>query len=151
MGAFFSGFNFARFIILVCFVGSFPLGWLAYERFESNKILTAALQPGGEVETLVTRIQSNCRRYTDLKLAQRDETLFGGEQSDIQNYIRRHTLDDKINLGQVKIAPRKTPSTQYIDFANTITPVDSKATFSPTQIANFLFRLESESSRVKVT
>lgn len=151
MKAFFTGFNFARFIILACLIGSFPLGWYAWERYQVNQELSAALQPGGEVERLVRQIQSNAHRYTDLKLEQRDESLFGGEQADVQNYIRRHAFADNIEIGQVAITPRESKMKTYIDYTNAITPDNPKTDFSRTQIANFLFKLESESNRVKVT
>jgi hypothetical protein len=151
MRAFFAGFNFARFIILACLVGAFPLGYSGWKRYEHNQMLSAALQPGGEVERLVRQIQSNSHLYTSLKLEQRDESLFGGEQSDVHGYIRRHAFADNIEIGQVSITPRPVPFRTFIDHTHLITPDDPKRDFSRTQLANFLYRLESESSRVKVT
>ena len=151
MGSFFAGFNFARFIILACLVGSGPLAWRAWGQYEHNQFLASTLERGGEVESLVRRIQSNARLYSKLKLEQRDESLFGGEQADVHSYIRRQATDDNIDLGQVDITPRSIPSRIFTDHTHVIKPLDAKRDFSRTQLANFFYRLESESNRVKVT
>lgn len=151
MKSFFAGFNFARFIILACLIGSVPLGWRAWEQYNYNEELRVALAQDGEVERLVRQIQSNARVYTKLKLQQRDESLFGGEQKDVLNYIRKWAGWDNIEIGQVTIVPRDDTGRSFTDHKHQITPLDPKRDYSRVQLANFFFKLENESSRVKIT
>ena len=134
MKAFFTGFNFARFIILACLIGSVPLGWRAWNLFQYNEGLRTALAEGGEVEQLVRRIQQNARLYSKLKLQQRDESLFGGEQKDVHNYIRRHAAADNVEIGQVAINPRPNVGRNFTDHTHTITPLDPKRDFGRVQL-----------------
>ena len=152
MSGFFTGFNFARFIILVCFLGAGPLAYTAWNRYEANEALRAALAEGGEVERLITRIQENSRIYSKLMTDQRSEGLKGA-QADVQSYIRGKAFGDKIELGDIEIDPGRPRSVDrgVQDRSYTIRTTERERAFQRTQIANFLFSLENQSRQVKVT
>ena len=49
------------------------------------------------------------------------------------------------------INPRPNVGRNFTDHTHTITPLDPKRDFGRVQLANFFYKLESDSSRVKVT
>lgn len=152
MKAFFTGFNFARFIILVCFIGALPLGWRAWEQYQANERMKQALSQGGRIEELVTRIQESSRTYTQLMRDRRSEGLIGA-QADVQSYIRGKAFGDRVELGEIQIDPSRPRSVgnNMRDTNYAIRPMDRDSSFQRVAIANFLFTLEHDSQRVRVT
>ena len=152
MHAFFSGFNFARFVILVCFLAAGPLAYFAWKQYELNNEMKAALAPGGTVEQLVTSIQENSRTYTQLMRNRRSEGLIGA-QADVQSYIRSKAFADEVELGEIQIDPSnpRTVGSGLRDTTYSIRPMNRDSSFQRVAIANFLFTLEHDSQRVRVT
>ena len=150
MKNFFGHFNSARALILLCVLGAIPRGWFAWKQQEENDALRAALRKGGLVEQQVRDIQQNSRYYSDL-IAQRDQEGLAGK-ADPDSYIRTVARKDSINLGQVRIEPSTKPRKKpIVDKIFRITPDDKDTTFGRVQLANFLFTLENDSQRVRVT
>lgn len=151
MKSFFKNFNFARFIILACLLGSIGLGYWAYDLYQKNETLREALSHDGDVETTVGRLMQNSLTYSELSKERRSESLFG-EQADVVSYVRRIAFGDNIDIGEVNVSSTPRPVNKGVtDLTYKITPNDPDQSFQRTAIANFLFTLEDSSARVRVT
>ena len=142
--------NFARTVILLCLLGSLPLGYFGWDRYTKNREMFAAIAPGGQAEKLVRDTQKLSRQYSQL-LKERDADRLHG-QANPESYIRSVAWKDRIDLGQLKIAPsEKSLGNGIVDKIYRITPDKKDKVFFRSQIANFLYTLESDSPRVRVT
>ncbi len=150
MKSFFTNFNFARALILLCLLGSMPLGWYGWKQYETNRQLKSDLAQGGRIEMLIQDIQRNAHIYDTKQQEQGAEGLAG--ESNPQTYIRTIAGTDHIDLGQVDITPSTQPRSKgIVDKIYRITPNNKQRTFRRTALANFLFKLEQGSQRVRVT
>lgn len=150
--SFFRGFNFARFIILLSYLGAIPLGWNAWEQFQKNEEMKAALARGGEVERQVDRIRESSQVYTKLMAERRGEGLIGAD-ADVQSYIIKKAYDDAVELGDINISvgsPRGIGK-GVREIRYEVEPSDRERSFQRTSIANFLYILEQDTQRLKVT
>ena len=130
MKNFFASFNFARALILLCLLGSMPLGWYGWEQFEVNSQLKSDLAAGGRIETLIMDIQSNAHIYSTKKEEQDAEGLAG--ESNPQTYIRTVARMEQIDLGQVDIDPSTQPRSKgIVDKIYRITPGQQAALVPP--------------------
>ena len=151
--AFFKNFNFARFIILAGVVGSVALAYMAYEVHEKNVGARAALEPGGEVEVLVRQIQSNSRLATSLSRLKANEGLAGGEKNEMISYVRRWSAHPEVGIGDVNVKMNSRAVARNIEDHNVVITPQGRTDrpFQRVSIANYLYRLEQKSSRVRVT
>jgi hypothetical protein len=149
MKKFLQQITFARFLIVACLVGSVVLGGMAWNRRKANEELRGALATGGEFERLTRETQENSRLFTQLMKEHESQDL--GAQSNPDSYIRRHAYDDTARLGDVDILPNERSYGKYVDKTYKITPKDKDQAYSRTAIGNFLYNLEANSSRVRVT
>lgn len=150
MKSFFANFNFARALILLCLLGSMPLGWYGWEQYETNRKLKSDLAKGGRIEMLILDIQRNAHILNTKMEEQGAEGLTG--ESKPQTYIRTIARMDQIELGQVDIDLSTQPRSKgIVDKIYRITPDNKQRTFRRTALANFLFKLEQGSQRVRVT
>ena len=139
--------SFPRLVILVCSLGSIALGVMVYLRMQRLSEVKAELQ---RVPTVVKEIQSNAYRLSDLQLRASAEKFKA--QSEPESYIRQIASGPNINLGQVNINnASKTPARGIEDTIYKIEPQTKTQRFSLGQIGNFLYKLEADSRRVKVT
>ena len=149
MKAFFANMNLARWIILASIVGSLALaftGWkLHARRVELERELKASV-PNQALE-----LQVLARRYSKLYKEAEREGLKG--QADPESYIRTLASDEHVALGQVEVirAPETFPRKDVVDRKYTIRPQSKDRGFPRDRIANFMWKLESESRRVRVT
>ena len=149
MNGFFANFTIARALILPCLLASMPLGWHGREQYRTNRQLDSDLVKSGRIEILIQEIQRNAHIYDTLKDEQNHDM---GGVSDPQTYIRAIAREDQVELGQVDIDPStQRRSNGIVDKIYRITPHNKQRTFHRTAIANFLFRLEQGSQRVRVT
>lgn len=145
-----ANFNFARALILLCLVGSIPLGWYGWKQYKVNSALKSDLAIGGRIERLVQEIQRNAYVYST-KLKEQSAESLAGESNPI-TYIRTVATQDKIELGQIDVDPSEKPRSKgIVDKIYRITPDNKQRTFGRGALANFLFTLEKESQRVRVT
>ena len=147
--SFFKHMNFARALILVCLMASGALaytGWKQYEEIQANG---AALAKGGRYEDLTRRVQQSARTYTQLVRERDAEGLVGQENP--ESYIRKAAFHVSAQLGEVNITPIDRPRGNFVDHTYRIVPADKEAEFSRTAVANFLYMLEADSHRVRVT
>lgn len=148
MKNFFKNINLARGIILVTVVGSLLLGALGYA--QSRKLSVLQQQQDKELEPLVKAIQDLGRNHTQLSKSMRQEGLAG--QSDPESYIRKIATKDKVDIGDLKLTPNEDQRTRgIVDHKYRIKSSDRDRQFMRSRIANFLYSLESDSRRVKVT
>ncbi|MDF1837342.1 MAG: hypothetical protein P1V35_05700 [Planctomycetota bacterium] len=157
-----------QYMIALCLVGACVLGWLGWQQHQRVGHLRDLLAIDGSdnispskdsrLELQVEEIQTKARLYSDLHKQLEGEDLRVSEDS--ASYIRGIASNRQIALGSVAVNPsaRGVKSLKgYTDRMYAILPKNlgsgkKKApTFQRTQIANFMFKLEEGSKRVKVT
>jgi len=145
--SFFSRMSFPRAVILFCSLGSLALGALVYLR---SQRLAEVQQELRRVPELVREIHTNAYRLAHLQRSATSEKFKG--QSELETYIRGVAADGKINIGQVDFRKNeRTPAKNVTDTVYTITPKAKTQRFTLGQVGNFLYKLEADSRRVKVT
>lgn len=148
--SFFREMTFARLMILLCLVSSGVLGYFVYQNHRKILANRDALLAGGQVEQLVRRVQANSKRYSDLYKKKGDETLIG--QDSPVTYIRGIAARDNVDIGRVEVDAKPKPLTDgIVDNVFTISPFDRDKLYSRIHIANFLWSLEDQSRRVRIT
>jgi hypothetical protein len=148
MKSFFQKMNLARAIILFAVVGSIALGvngWNQHKRL-------ADLRDDLDVDApkLVRELMRLGHQHTQLQRTKSKEGL--GKQADFGTYIRTAANKDGVEIGEIKLAGQPLPRSQgVVDNVQTITPSDRERKYERYRIANFLYSLERDSHRVKVT
>jgi hypothetical protein len=162
MKSFFKNFNLARGIILFSVVGSLGLAALGSMQHSRVSELEAAFEKRGErkvaggtyeeneVTKLAREIESLGRRLDQLGKAQRAEGF--SEQEGLQLYAQKALDADGVEIGEND----KTPSEaiiggNIIDKKIMIKPVPADRTFPRSKISNLLYKLETDSRRIRVT
>jgi hypothetical protein len=145
--SFFSNMSFPRAVILFCTAGSIALGALVYTRSARLSQVEADLK---RVPQIVHDIQVDAYRLSDLQRSASAEKFKA--QSEPESYIRAIAGDSKINVGQVNISKRTAkPARGIEDSIYKIEPQTKTQRYTRGQIGNFLYKLEADSRRVKVT
>ncbi len=148
MKNFIKNMNLARAIILVALVGSLALGWLCWQRQQELEDLKLHLS--SHMKPAVEKLMQAAIRNTQLYKASKDENFKA--QTDFATYIRKVAAKDKVEVGDVDLAPTNDLRSKGIaDEKYRIKPKDKDRTYTRLKIANFLYTLESDSRRVKVT
>jgi len=143
----FGRMSFPRAVIVFCTLGSAVLGTLVYLR---SRRLSEVQHELVRVKEIVAEIQADAYRLDSL-LRSKSSDVFSA-QSEPQFYIREIAVDDKVNMGQMDITvSTKQPTKGVEDTIYKITPQTKSQRFTRGQIGNFLFKLENDSPRVKVT
>jgi hypothetical protein len=138
-----------RIMIVLLVLGSGFLGWTAYKQHQRIQFLRSALAPGGLVPKTVANIQQNAENYATYKDRAASDQL---KDDDPSVYIRGLAGHRNINIGRVDVDKKEIEAGRGISqFNYTIEPNDAKMTFDRRNIANFLYKLEEDSRRVKVT
>ena len=150
MKALLAKLTFARVMIIASLLGSCVLGWFIYQNQLKIRQATIDLAEEGPVASLVREIQTLSKRYTKLYQSQGDEKLRA--QVNPQTYIDGIASDPKVMVGRVdiKIAERDLTSS-ISDKIYTVVPFEKDAKFGRGQIANFFWKLEADSRRVRIT
>lgn len=163
MKSFFQNFNLARGIILASVVGSVGLGVLGYMQQSKVSELQAAFEKRGDrkvgggtyeendVTKLAREIESLGRRLDQLGKAQRAEGF--SEQEGLQLYAQKALDADGVEIGENDKIPSETPVDRgnIIDKKIMIKPVPADRTFPRSKISNLLYKLETDSRRIRVT
>ena len=146
MKGFFANMNFPRWIILISLLASAGLGYRVYQRKNRLKEIHSEL---ARVPDVVRRIQEKGLALQDLTEKASREGL---GQGDIETYIREIAASENVNVGQVRTTPRNLERIAgFVDETCKIVPANSKQEYARLNIGNFLYQLEAESRRVKVT
>lgn len=147
MKSFFGRMSFPRAVILFCSLGSLALGVLVTLR---ARRLSEVRDELARVPAVVKEIQTDAYRLSDLLRSASAEKFKA--QSEPESYIRGIAVDSKINMGQVDITKVvKTPARGIEDNIYKMVPQTKTQRYSRGQIGNFLYKLEADSRRVKVT
>lgn len=152
-------------MIVLCVVGSLVLGWLGWEQHQRAGHLRDVLglndkdqvvnSKMGLIEQQAREIQLAANQYTELTKQLEGDNLRGDNTP--LTYIRGIASNRLIALGAVNINPRTDKQRSYTDNVYTVIPKSLNAgsrsapTFQRTQLANFMYKLEEGSQRVKVT
>jgi 2',3'-cyclic-nucleotide 2'-phosphodiesterase (5'-nucleotidase family) len=149
MKSFFRDMNLARGIILFAVVGSIALGAVGWKQQQKLNDLKENLTD--DTPKLVKDLMRLGHQHTQLKRAAGKEGLSGG-QADFNTYIRNAANKDGVDLGEVKLngSPQERGK-GVVDLTETIVPADRERRYERYKIANFLYALERDSHRVKVT
>ena len=140
--------NFPRVVIILALTLSGVLGWLVYERSSRLDQIQAELRM---VPNLVRDIQKLGIELNNYQEAASGEIL-KGEDYDAETYIREIAADPKVNIGQVRTQPStKSPYSDVEDRIYKIQPDTRNPRFTRSMIGNFLYKLEADSRRVRVT
>lgn len=141
--------NFPRVVIGLSLVGSAALAYVDFnlgqelERLEEeNRVMAPALS---------TKIQERSLMLSQLTKQAEGEGWKG--QGNPGSYVRTIAQDANVRLGQVDVAPSNPDRFPggFVDMKYTIKPVNKERGWSKTNIANFLYKLEFDSRRVRVT
>jgi hypothetical protein len=147
MKSFFTRMSFPRAVILFCSLGSVVLGvlvWMRSQRLEEVKRELA------RVPEIVREIQVDAYRLDELQRSSDSEQLKA--QAEPLTYIQSIGAEKNVAMGQLKIDPStRTPARDIEDKIYKISPDQKSQKYPRLQIANFLYRLEEASRRVKVT
>ncbi len=149
MSSFFTGMNLPRFVILIGFLASAVLAWFDYDLNMKLDDLRDAEQ--NRAPNLVRKIQSYSRRLTSLQDQLQDDVWVG--QNNPGLYARTIAQDEKVNLGQVDVLPGSDERVVngVVDKKYNIRPVNKNRGWAKYSLGNFLYKLEAESQRVRVT
>lgn len=147
MKSFFANMSFPRAVILFCATGSVILGVLVYMRTRRLSQVEDELR---RVPQIIHDIQVDAYRLSDLQVSAGEERFKA--QDEPESYIRAIAGDKKINVGQVNISQRQgSPARGIEDNIYKIEPQTKTQRYTRGQIGNFLYKLEADSRRVKVT
>lgn len=139
--------SFPRVVILACTAGSLAFGVLVYLRTER---LAEVHQELVNVKKVVAEIQTDAYRLAELQKAASADGMKGQEEP--ETYIRQVAVDGAINMGQLAITSSdKSPARGIEDKVYKISPSEKTQRYSLGQVGNFLYKLEADSRRVKVT
>ena len=143
--------TFARWIIVLGGAGSLGLGFSGWHFYSKRVELEAALEPDSDVERTLRNIQSLGKTYTKLRKDLGGENLKA--QDDMATYISRCAADPLVNLGSVVVTAQTPVPLQggVVDLKYAIKPQSSDKGQPRANIANFLYKLELDSRRVRVT
>lgn len=150
MKDFFRSMNFARWSILFSLLGSLALVWFGLWQHSALAEMQSGLEGGG-ASKLTQQIAQLARKHTQLSESLKGESLQG--EADMQKYIYMVAGMDRVDAGNMMLTT-PTPeqfSKGIVDKKINIRPDNRERTFARTTIANFLYTLEQQSRRVKVT
>ena len=147
MKNFFGKMNFPRAVILLCSLGSLALGVLVFQRMQRLARVQDELR---RVPNLIKEIQTDAYRLSELQRIASAEKF--KTQSEPETYIATIAADDKIKIGQVEFnQSTNSPFKGVEDRVFKVKPATKTQRYYRSQIGNFLYKLESDSRRVKVT
>ena len=149
MKAFFKSLNLARGIILASLLGAVVLLWMGWRN--ASRLAELKQNYFTDVSKLATQLAQLARRHSQLSDNLKGENL--QSKAEIQSYIYRIGGMERVEIGNLNLTPSAPdPFTKgIVDKKVDIRPDNRERTFARTTIANFLFTLEQQSRRVKVT
>ncbi|MBK7878505.1 MAG: hypothetical protein IPJ77_22850 [Planctomycetes bacterium] len=150
MSAFLQKLNFARVMMLVALLFSAVLAYTGWNQYETLSELKQDLET--RMPETAKGLEAAGRRHTQLA-KNYDKEALKGEQN-LMSYALKCATDDRVEIGEIDPQPSvdKNTGTKGIeDQKLDIKPKDPKRGYTRLRIANFLYRLEEQSRRVKVT
>lgn len=136
-----------RAMILICSLGSLVTGAAVFLHSRRLDEVHGELR---RVKELVKEIQTDAYRLDDLQRRASKEKFKAQEEP--ETYVRMVAGQDNVEMGQLDLTSRPDePARGIKDTIYKITPQSRTFHYNRTQIGNFLYKLEAQSPRVKVT
>jgi hypothetical protein len=140
--------NLARAIILFSLVGALVLAWRGWTARTELRDLEDSLDR--EIPRLVEEIQKASADHSRLAGDMQGDAFL--RQRNLESYILQMASKPDVAVGDLKTTPDEdVPMPGVTDEKYRIQPKDRARQYTRTQIANFMYYLEAESRRVKVT
>ncbi len=146
----FSNLNLARGIMLVALLLSAVLAFVGWRQRDALEELKA--DRDRNFPALVPQLMTSGRKHTQLAKNLDKEGLKG--QANLMTYAVTCATADLVEIGAIDPTQSKDPNVGVkgiVDQKLSIKPQDPKRGFPRTRIANYLYTLEHDSRRVKVT
>lgn len=146
----FQNLNFARVTMLVSLVGSLALAYIGWNQYQKLAELREDLDK--RMPEQAKQLEAAARKHSQLAKNFDKENLKG--EGNLMSYALKCAGDDNVEIGQIDPQPsvdKNTGTPGIEDEKLDIKPQDPKRGFTRLRIANFLYRLEEQSRRVKVT
>jgi hypothetical protein len=140
----------ARWIIIVSFVGSVALGYYGYRLHRTRVELEVALKTS--VPKLAVELQTLAKQYSLLK-SQAEHEAFSGNVTNVGTYVRNIAAGTDVRIGDIAIDnPTENKITEgVLDTRYAVKPSSRDRGYPRLNIANFLYKLESDSRGMRVT
>ena len=147
MGEFLKNMNLARWIILLTV--PFGIGLAVYANGNTSVVEERDRALQKRIPDMLSRIQQLAIDHSQLS----DELNAEGiKDLSAGSYIRKVATSRNVEIGDVRInESKRSPFTGIEDNIYTIRPSDSERGFQRVKVSNFLYKLEEDSNRVKVT
>jgi len=144
---FFGNMNFPRWIIVITALISAALGWFVYTW--SARLTEVELELR-RTPALVTEIQQKALRLDALQTLADKEGMKGEANPEL--YIQKVAGAQNVNIGQVSTKPSiRTTFKGVEDHLFRVDPSKKNESFPRQRIGNFLYKLEADSRKVRVT
>jgi hypothetical protein len=149
MKAFFKSMNLARGIILAALLGSVVLLWIGLRH--ASRLSEMKQNYSTDVAKIAPQLAQLARKHSQLTEGLKGESLQG--EANLQEYIYKVGTMDRVEVGNLDLVPSKPDpiAKGVVDKAINIRPDNRDRAFERTKIANFLYTIEAQSRRVKVT
>ena len=140
----------ARWIIVVSLCASLGLGYYGYKLHARRVEIERALV--SEVPAMALDLRTQARQYTVLSKQQGREG-FADTVKDPATYIRAIAANKEVQIGDITVDPPSDAENVkgVLDTRYGMKPSSRDRGYPRLNIANFLFKLESESRRMRVT
>lgn len=144
---FFEQMNFPRWVILIMLTASAVLAWFVSESSARLDEVELELK---QTPSLAQEIQKKALRLDALQSLADKEGMKGETNPEL--YIRKIAALPNVSIGQVNVNPsRYTPFKGVDDFRYKVDPTSKTDSFSRQKIGNFLYMLEAETRKMRVT
>lgn len=146
MKEFFAGMNLSRAVILLALLGSAVLGWLVQEKSARLAEIDDELQTVPVLAKEIQRLGIELQQYVDISGPN------AGADTNYHDYVRSIASSSRVEIGQVNLDPDVREYNRDVEDRNyKVTPQNKNQRFHQSKIGNFLYTLEAENRRVKVT
>lgn len=141
--------TFPRIVIALSLVGSAVLAWFDFTL--GNELAQRTEENDRTAPLAVRRIQEHSHVLKQLQEQLEDDKWSG--QNNPGSYVRAIAQHDDVRLGQVSVTPSSPDNlgNGIVDQKYTIKPDSNDRGWSQSAIGNFLYKLEADSPRVRVT
>lgn len=142
--------NLARAVMLLAVIGSLVLAWMGWQRQQQLNEMRDELS--SDMPALVKKLEAAGKRHTQLAKNLVKEGLKGQESLNV--YAVKQATADRVEIGDIdgNATTDKNVNVKGVEDKKFVAkPKDPKRPFTRTRIANYLYKLEEASRRVRVT
>ncbi len=147
MSDFFRNLNFPRAVILVSLVAAGVLGYLLVQRSARLEEIHSELRRAPQLAQEIQNLGIELDQYQ--QLAKGSNSL---DTSDFSTFIRKTAATKLVGIGEVEVIPsERSPARDIVDKIYKIRPATKNQSYVRGKIGNFLYKLEADNPRLKVT